>query len=137
LPTSEAPTGKALAGSGRGRFEPPRKGGGRGCASGGGARGSAAAGGWQMPAPWRGRRRQGSGGRERTRGRESRRPGYWGSTGRARRQAGRSVAPLLVAGTRHGGHADLGSGTVASVVATSRSAAEGREVSKHFQVPCF
>jgi hypothetical protein len=36
-----------------------------------------------------------------------------------------------------GGRDDLGSGAVASVVATSGSVAEGREVSKHFQVPCF
>lgn len=35
--------------------------------------------GWRrMAAPWRGRRRQGSWGRERPRGRESRRPGCWG-----------------------------------------------------------
>jgi hypothetical protein len=83
LPTSGTPSGKALAGSGRGGFKPPGKGGGRDRAS--EARGEGHAdrlpqgeGRRRMAAPWRGRRRQGSWGRERPRGRESRRPGCWG-----------------------------------------------------------
>jgi hypothetical protein len=43
-----------------------------------------------------------------------------GSTGGARRRAGRSVAPLLVAGARPWGRADMGSGDVASLVANER-----------------
>jgi hypothetical protein len=45
-----------------------------------------------MPAPWRGRRRQGSWG-----------PSCWGSTVMARHRAGRSIAPLPVTGAADGG----------------------------------